>query len=119
MNKVSNGINKHIERTSTMNNLIETKINGTRINTENEETGNASTSRNLTRMITLPHKRQTEENLAEPLGIKEIINNELETINKIKEEEQGLEDERKTNEYFLKVQTQDLALSVFSLICNY
>lgn len=47
------------------------------------------------------------------------IDKELEFIHRIKEVEEGIEDERKSNEYFSKLDLQDITLSLLSIICMY
>jgi hypothetical protein len=45
------------------------------------------------------------------------IEKEIEDINKIKEIEQGIEDERQSSEYFSKLTLQDFLLAFFTLTC--
>lgn len=50
--------------------------------------------------------------------IMKVVDREMDYIHKIKDKEQGIEDERKSGELFLKLSLQDLNLAIFTFICN-
>lgn len=47
----------------------------------------------------------------------DIIEKEMEFLHRIKEKEQGIEDERKTNENFSKLFLQEFLLAIYIVIC--
>jgi hypothetical protein len=58
-------------------------------------------------------------NILNEIKYENDVLDELNFINKIKDIEQGIEDERTSEEYFIKLQLQDLALAIFSVTSNY